>query len=118
MLKILRRVAPEGKRQGILEKQSIKINIFGRQFPVLVDKDEEAAVLQAAKLINDKMKAYKGAFTGQADLDLALMCCLDLTTEQLKQIQTFQQEADLAIKKLSALESKMDHSLSLFDNNS
>jgi cell division protein ZapA (FtsZ GTPase activity inhibitor) len=68
-----------------LEKYSIKVNIMNRPYPLLVKAEEEEAVRNAAKLINDRIKAYKDRFSVQDDLDLVIMCCLELATDNLNQ---------------------------------
>jgi cell division protein ZapA (FtsZ GTPase activity inhibitor) len=68
-----------------LEKYSIKVNIMNRPYPLLVKAEEEEAVRNAAKLINDRIKEYKDRFSVQDDLDLVIMCCLELATDNLNQ---------------------------------
>ena len=68
-----------------MEKYSIKVNIMNRPYPLLVKSEEEEAVRNAAKLINDRIKAYKDRFSVQDDLDLVIMCCLELATDNLNQ---------------------------------
>ncbi|MBK9449476.1 MAG: cell division protein ZapA [Bacteroidetes bacterium] len=58
---------------------------MNRPYPLLVKADEEEAVRNAAKLINDRIKAYKDRFSVQDDLDLVIMCCLELATDNLNQ---------------------------------
>jgi cell division protein ZapA len=68
-----------------LEKYSIKVNIMNRPYPLLVKAEEEEAVRNAAKMISDRIKAYKDRFSVQDDLDLVIMCCLELATDNLNQ---------------------------------
>ncbi len=68
-----------------MEKYSIKVNIMNRPYPLLVKAEEEEAVRNAAKLISDRIKAYKDRFSVQDDLDLVIMCCLELATDNLNQ---------------------------------
>lgn len=58
---------------------------MNRPYPLLVKAEEEEAVRNAAKLINDRIKAYKDRFSVQDDLDLVIMCCLELATDNLNQ---------------------------------
>ncbi len=80
-----------------------------------VDAEEASAVKMAAKLINEKIKAYKSVYTFQDDLEIALMCCLELTTDHFRQSHTQEQASKIASRHLSALENKLDRSLSLID---
>jgi cell division protein ZapA (FtsZ GTPase activity inhibitor) len=58
---------------------------MNRPYPLLVKAEEEESVRNAAKLINDRIKAYKDRFSVQDDLDLVIMCCLELATDNLNQ---------------------------------
>ena len=58
---------------------------MNRPYPLLVKSEEEEAVRNAAKLINERIKAYKDRFSVQDDLDLVIMCCLELATDNLNQ---------------------------------
>ncbi|MEM6262382.1 MAG: cell division protein ZapA [Bacteroidota bacterium] len=67
-----------------MEPTSIHINIFGRKYPVRVEPDEAPAVEEAALLINEKIRHLRTVFPTQDDLDIAIMCCLQLVSEQLR----------------------------------
>lgn len=58
---------------------------MNRPYPLLVRSEEEEAVRNAAKLINERIKQYKDQFSVQDDLDLVIMCCLELATDNLNQ---------------------------------
>lgn len=95
------RVEEKGRR--ILEKYSIKVNIMNRPYPLLVKAEEEEAVRNAAKMINDRIKAYKDRFSVQDDLDLVIMCCLELATDNLNQaarLRTGMRSADEGIDSI------------------
>lgn len=62
------------------EKLSVKVHIAGRLFPLMVIPQEEAAVRQAAKEINDKLAELKNAFSGLDEAHLFSMLALDLAT--------------------------------------
>lgn len=85
-----------------MEKYSIKVNIMNRPYPLLVKSEEEEAVRNAAKLINDRIKAYKDRFSVQDDLDLVIMCCLELATDNLNQ-------AGRLRANVRAAEERIDH---------
>lgn len=74
-----------GEEDCALEKYSIKVNILNRPYPLLVKAEEEETVRNAAKLINDRIKVYKERFSVQDDMDLVIMCCLELATDNLNQ---------------------------------
>lgn len=96
-----------------MEKHSININILGRQFPAIVDSEEAAVIQEAAKAINTRIKDYKSQYSGQPDIDIVIMCCLEIMTERLKSETQAQDKAKIALSELEALTLKLDHSLQL-----
>lgn len=96
-----------------MEKHSITINVFGRQFPARVDKEEKAVIQEAAQSINSKIKAFKAQYKTQDDLDIAIMCCLDIMTEYLAHKAKARRQADTFLQELSHLEQKLDDTLQL-----
>ena len=96
-----------------MEKKSININIFGRQFPARVDNEEAAVIEEAAARINAKIKAFKAEYKTQDDLDIAIMCCLDIMTEYLKQRFQDKKSEQTILNELAILEQKLNHSLDL-----
>ncbi len=96
-----------------LEKQSIVVNIFGRQFPARVDNDEAAVIQEAAQSINGRIKAFKAQYKTQDDLDIAIMCCLEIMTEHLKDKAHTARQTDTALESLDALEQRLDSSIQL-----
>ncbi|MEL6191958.1 MAG: cell division protein ZapA [Bacteroidota bacterium] len=107
MFKELRRIAGNDLREERLEKHSIQVNIFGRQFPALVDKDEAAVIKEAAKIINAKLRAFKTEYRTQDDVDIAIMCCLDITTEYLKQKLLDDKKEKEIIQQIDQLDKKL-----------
>lgn len=92
-----------------MEKQSIKLTLLGRQFPVIVDEEEAAALQQAVKIINEKIARYRVEYGRKDDVDVVLMCCLEIATEFVKQKQNQSSvEVDSLLEKLSKLESQLD----------
>lgn len=96
-----------------MEKYSINIKVFGRQFPARVDQEEKAVIQEAAQSINTKIKAFKAQYKTQDDLDIAIMCCLDIMTEYLTHKTTARVQADTLLQQLSHLEQKLDATLQL-----
>ena len=98
-----------------MEKKSININIFGRQFPARVDSEEAAVIEEAAARINAKIKAFKAEYKTQDDLDIAIMCCLDIMTEYLTHKSKDDQKEQDVLNELAILEQKLNYSLKLTD---
>lgn len=57
---------------------SLKVLIAGRSYPITVPQEEEQAVMQAAKLINDKIKEFEKNYSVRDKQDLLSMCSLHL----------------------------------------
>lgn len=95
----------------MLEKRSLTISVFGRQFPARVDSEEAAVIEEAARVINAKVKAFKAEYKTQDDLDIAIMCCLDIMTEYLSHKVQSQQQSEEILTELSRLEEKLDTTL-------
>jgi cell division protein ZapA (FtsZ GTPase activity inhibitor) len=96
-----------------LDKYSITINVFGRQFPAKVDQEEAAVIREASQAINAKIKAFKAQYKTQDDLDIAIMCCLDIMTEHLTHKAKAREEVESFLQQMSQLESKLDETLRL-----
>jgi len=96
-----------------LEKHSIVIHIFGRKFPAKVSSEEAAVIQEAADVINKKMRAFKAEYTSQDNLDIAIMCCLDIMTEYLRFQTQGSKKVATVLNELSILEQKLDHSIAL-----
>lgn len=62
------------------EKLSVKVHIAGRSFPLMVIPEEEAAVRNAAKEINDKLSELRAQFAGLDEAHLMSMVMLDIAT--------------------------------------
>ena len=96
-----------------MEKKSININIFGRQFPAKVDSEEAAVIEEAARTINAKIKAFKAEYRTQDDLDISIMCCLDIMTEHLTYRAKQERLEKSFLNELSILEQKLDYSVQM-----
>lgn len=92
-----------------MEKQSLVINVFGRQFPTKVSVEEAKVVSEAAKTINAKIKAFKAQYKTQDDLDVAIMCCLDIMTEYLTHKGKHEAQIASVMSELSNLDQTLDH---------
>ncbi len=64
-----------------LKELSIKVNIADRYYPLKVTPEQEEIVRQAAKLINDKLKALQQEFDVKDKQDMLSMTVLELATQ-------------------------------------
>ena len=94
-----------------MEKYSIKINILNRLYPLLVRADEEEAVRKAGKLINDKIKQYKDRFSVKDDLDLVIMCCLELATDNIHQTRRVKNTQNGALEQIGAIDEMLNDAI-------
>lgn len=100
-----------------MEKYSIKVNILNRPYPLLVKADEEESVRNAARLINEKVKVYKERFSVKDDLDLVIMCCLELATDNLNQANKFRKEKAVAEDQLKAIDHLLNDAILTTEEN-
>lgn len=64
-----------------LKELSIKVNIADRYYPLKVTPEQEEIVRQAAKLINDKLKALQQEFDVRDKQDMLSMTVLELASQ-------------------------------------
>jgi cell division protein ZapA (FtsZ GTPase activity inhibitor) len=64
-----------------LKELSIKVNIADRYYPLKVTPEQEEIVRQAAKLINDKLKALQQEFDVKDKQDMLSMTVLELASQ-------------------------------------
>jgi cell division protein ZapA (FtsZ GTPase activity inhibitor) len=91
----------------MLNELSIKVNIANRYYPLKVNTTEqEELVRQAAKLINDKLKAYGEQFNVKDQQDMLSMTVLEITTQLMtlqKQQAEEQQHLAAELQEVQAL---------------
>lgn len=100
-----------------MEKYSIKVNILNRPYPLLVRSEEEESVRNAARLINEKVKVYKERFSVKDDLDLVIMCCLELATDNLNQGTRFKSEKSKAEDQLKTIDHLLNEAILTAEEN-
>jgi cell division protein ZapA len=62
---------------------SLKVIIAGRTYPITVKQEEEKIVLNASKMINDKIKEFEVNYSVRDKQDLLAMCAINLLVTQL-----------------------------------
>lgn len=68
-----------------MEKLSIKIKIYDREYPMKVDPADEENIRKAGKIINDRLRSYREKFGIDDKQDLLAMVAFDSTVERLKE---------------------------------
>lgn len=91
-----------------MERRSINIHIFGRQFPVRVTEEEAAVIKEAANGINTKIRAHRANYTHQDDLDIALMTCLEIMTEFLRFKSQQELDTGAALESLNRIGKELE----------
>lgn len=61
---------------------SLKIVIAGRTYPLTIKQEDEEAVINAAKMINDKVKEFEINYSVRDKQDLLAMSALNLLATQ------------------------------------
>lgn len=67
-----------------MSERSITVNIAGRTYPLTVKGEDEAKVMDAVTLINDRIKEYESNYSVRDKQDLLAMCALQLATHNVK----------------------------------
>jgi len=62
-------------------EKSIRVRILGRDYPLRVQEDSEAATREMAAYVDAKMQAFKTAHPEQSDLVTAVVTALTLAEE-------------------------------------
>jgi cell division protein ZapA len=66
-----------------MEKLSIKIKIWDREYPMKVTADEEERIRLAGKIINEKIKSYREKFGIDDKQDLLSMVAFDSVVDKM-----------------------------------
>jgi cell division protein ZapA (FtsZ GTPase activity inhibitor) len=61
----------------------IKVNIADRHYPLKIEETDEEGVREAAKMINNRVRAYFEQFSVRDKQDVLAMCALELAAENL-----------------------------------
>ena len=73
-----------------MKTSTIKVNISGREYPVSVTPDTEAAMHKAVGLVNDQVKDYSSSYAIKDPRDLLAMCALQLAFQHIEHGKTVQ----------------------------
>lgn len=84
---------------------NIKVNISGREYPVNVTPETEAAMRKAADQVNEQAKKFKTAYAITDPRDLLAMCALQLAYQNLEYTDTYSESVE---DKLDAIEEALD----------
>ncbi len=63
------------------KENTLKLEIGNRTYPLKVQQSEEALILEAVKLIAEKIKEYESSYAVRDQQDLIAMSCLHFATQ-------------------------------------
>ena len=89
---------------GKNETVTISVLIAERLYPLKVTKSDEEKLLNAARLVNEKIKEYQTLYDGKDKQDYMAMCLLNFVAEQVNLQYTAQQDNRLLEEKINQLE--------------
>lgn len=89
---------------GENETVTISVLIAERLYPLKVTKSDEEKLLNAAKLVNEKIKEYQTLYGGKDKQDYMAMCLLNFVAEHVNLQDSAQQDNRLLEEKINQLE--------------
>ncbi|MBL0343202.1 MAG: cell division protein ZapA [Bacteroidetes bacterium] len=96
-----------------MEEISIKVSIANREYPLKIKKADEARVLKAANLINERIKEYEQQYAVSDKLDLLAMCVMQFATEFIHLSEDIPIERQSVEDSISALNSRISEYLNV-----
>ena len=92
-------------------EKSIRVRILGRDYPLRVQEDAEAATREMAALVDARMQAFKSAHPEQPDLVTAVVTALALAEELYNTREMPMDFLDHLDDELSALDRQLAQAL-------
>jgi len=72
-------------------KSSIKVNILGEEFPVIVNTDQEEYIREVVQHVIDKMEEAKNITKENSTKRIAVLAALNITAEFLKRDKSYRE---------------------------
>ena len=72
-----------------------------------VSEHEAAAVKDAARLINEQISSFRNVYRTQDDLNIALMCCLKIATDYMRQQHQEDNMVNSATEKINQIQAQL-----------
>ncbi len=86
-----------------MEELSIKIKIADREYPMKVKLKEEERIRAAGKLINEKLKHYRGQFGIDDKQDLLAMVAFDCLVDKMADEENLEVIDQTVVEKMNHL---------------
>lgn len=90
--------------------QNINIKIGSRSYPVKVEADEKASLLEVEKEINSKIQSFKKQYAEIDNIDALSMTLISYSFDLSK--QSMEANKELLDKQLTSLEQALENALS------
>lgn len=86
-----------------MDELSIKIKIADREYPMKVKLKEEERIRAAGKLINEKLKHYRGQFGIEDKQDLLAMVAFDCLVNKMADEENLEVIDQTVVEKMTHL---------------
>jgi cell division protein ZapA (FtsZ GTPase activity inhibitor) len=90
-----------------VKQTTIKVNISGREYPVNVSPELQAAMQKAGAIVNEELKKYSSSYAITDPRDLLAMCALQLAFQQQEKEITEQQNLAKINSKVDSIEAAL-----------
>lgn len=94
-----------------MDELSIKIKIADREYPMKVKRKEEERIRAAGKLINEKLKHYRGQFGIDDKQDLLAMVAFDCLVDKMADEENLQVIDQTVVEKIDHLNQLVSQSI-------
>jgi cell division protein ZapA len=94
-----------------MEELSITIMIADRSYKLLIEKEQEETVRNAAKMIDKRIREYSGSYAYKDKQDLLAMAALEFTTSLLQKERSVKEKEDDSDHKLAEIDKALDEAL-------
>lgn len=72
-----------------------------------VGEDEVAAIQEASRLINEQVSSFRSVYKTQDDLNIALMCCLKIASDHVRQQNHEDDIVNEASEKIDQIQTRL-----------
>ncbi len=98
------------------EPEPVSINIFGKEYQVACEKEDQPALVAASTLLDSRMREIRSAGKILGTERVAVMAALNIAHELIESQQNKHQNSDVAFDKIKALQEQVEAALALNNN--
>ena len=84
--------------------KAIKVNIYGRQYPLQVEDSEEETMLRIAQYVDEKLRQYKKELSKQPESTVMVLTALSIAEElfeERRRNRELNQKEDVMLKDVN-----------------